>query len=442
MVFTPQTPAMSSMKDATLIYNGEAVYEIDGYVSGKVAKVLAGLSARALWYGYGALILPIEPEREFQDYVASFGHRSHIVVPKNVNLDKLSILDGINEPEVKEVIARGPVTSFVSSPSLFSMVQEMGGDYAGGDPSDHIHKINDKSLFASFSKQAVATPKGITATGLESITDAIREQLSSKDQVFVRLSHAAGGQGNILIERKTDQPVPDAEAIKLQLMTKDAVDWSNPALVEDYLDIVFSPAVTFNPTGGFQYDNLQITNDGAYRGTWSPVPESVCSSKELAEIGNHFAKELRNIGFQLSANTDLGVTSDGQLVGFEINGRMTASSHAIALGELLLGPWASWRTKHVAIKSLDHFELKQPYTFKELHGQLEDANLLATKSSPLGVVITIPPFKSRHGTAVGLQFHGQGRDGIAYKAAQALYDKTLSLVGNPTLNVYDHPLFK
>lgn len=435
---------MDKAEQTVFLSNGEALYVIDGHVIGRIAGILSVLSVRALWYGYKTLVLPRYPDTAFHEYTKSFGCDSEIIVPEGIDLSKrLCILDGLDDPVVCTKIAGKLVTSYVATPKLYSFATKAGGRFIGGDPSNNIHKINDKTQYATFSKGIVDIPKGKIAAGKEAIAAAVQDQLARYGgRAFVRLSHAAGGQGNCLFELAENQQVPPLDEITALLDSKDGQDWTQPALVEEHLDIVASPAVTFHPDSGFRYDNLQITNQGKYWGSWSPVPQTICDIGQLAAIGNHFASELSKIGFNFSSNTDLGVTSDGRIVGFEINGRMTALSHAIAIGELLLGPWRLWRQRHFAIKSLDHFALKQPLTFEALYTVLDKARLLATKSRPFGAVITIPPFPAKHGgTVAGIQFHGQGQGMAAYEMAESLYENALALVGDPAGNIHDHPLF-
>ena len=432
----PLASTVPPRNETTFIFNGENVFTTEGSVSGPTAALVSRLSIRSVWYGFDTVVVPAEPPEDFHQYTKQLGGNSNIIVPDGVSTEQVSMLDGLDDRRVAEAIRGKSVTSYVGCSALYKRVSALGGSYIGGDPGDVVRRANDKSHYADFCRGMVEVAQSEQAVGLEAIATAVYSRLQQGDgKAFVRLTHSGGGLGNYAFSVNDKGEVPTLDEITTTLLSKGNQDWSSPALVEEYLDLTFSPAVSFGPEG-FSYHNLQITQRNDYRGSWSPVPPELCDLEQLEHIGDHFARELQKIGYHYTANTDLGLTRDGRIVGFEINARMTGTRHAIAIGELLLGPWATWQSNQVAIKSLDHFVLREPLSFEQAHGILDQANLLATPENPFGVVITVPP----QGHKLGVQFHGHGEGLGAYQMAQSQYEQTLDLLGDRQANWEDHPL--
>lgn len=432
----PLDSPLPRIDETTFIFNGENVFTDEGFVTGPTAALVNRLAIRSIWYGFDTVIVPSEPPEDFHQYTKQLGRNSNIIVPDGITAERVSMLEGLDDMRVAEAIRDTSVASYVGCSALYERVNALGGTYIGGDPGDVVRHANDKSHYADFCRGVVEVAQNEQAVGLEAVAAAVQSRLQQGDgKAFVRLTHSGGGLGNYAFSVNNKGEVPTLDEITAALLSKGEQDWSRPALVEEYLDLTFSPAVSFGPEG-FSYHNLQITQDNDYRGSWSPVPPHLCDLEQLKHIGDHFAEELQRIGYQYTANTDLGLTKDGRIVGFEINARMTGTRHAIAIGELLLGPWNTWRSNHVAIKSLDHFALQEPLSFENIYDILDQAKLLATPENPFGVVITVPPQDNK----LGIQFHGHGEGLGAYQMAQSQYKQTLELIGNRQANWEDHPL--
>ena len=402
-------------------------------VEGDHAKKVIEVSDRFLWLpGYQTIVLPAEPDPEFRDYVASHGQQSTVLTPKGIGPDSLSIRDGFEDEALQAAVKGNVVEGYVADDKLAAFTEFYGGDFVGGRPRNKTHRVNDKALFAKLTDYIVDVPPGTTYTGIEAITRAVQARLRREGKAFVRHTNSGGGFGNRSFGLRDDQ-IPALSEIRDRLVGGHPRVWQDgTALVEEFMHFKHFPAVNFNQ-GKFTYDNLGINHGSDYIGCWSPVPDWIADPDYLAKVGNHSAESInKHTGYHLNGNVDMGVTQDGSVVGFEINGRMTASRHAVAIGELLFGtPWNQWRQAGHVIKSVDKFILKSVMTFAQLHGILDGKGLLANAQAPHGAVISIAP----HGNVAGIHIQAG-----SYEDAEGLSAEVRGLIGDPAANRHRSPL--
>ncbi|HEX8762666.1 MAG TPA: hypothetical protein VF733_02790 [Candidatus Saccharimonadales bacterium] len=428
-------------QDATFVSNIELVLGNDR-VTGSLAKKVREVSQRALWYpDYEHIVLPEAPDPSFAWYVGTLGLKPNIVVPDGIDPYNLSMRDAFvphqpgnpKEPSnFAKAIQGRMVESFVLDQKLASFVNYCGGTYPGGPPGDRPSQANNKALFADYSQGIVQVPKGKKHTGLDNVAAAVKARLAQGKDTFVRHTQSGGGFGNRSFTKQSAGKMSLAE-IRSYLVGDHPESWENATvLVEEHLGrITQSPAVTFGWTG-FLYDNLQLTQNGDYRGSISPVPPEVANARELQYIGDAFSASLRQkINYYGPGNVDLGLMVDRKLIGFECNARFTGARHVIAIGELLVGPWKNWRENNDVAVSVDHFTLNRTMDFDQLYDILDREELLATKAKPQGVVISIPP----RGRVAGVHIQGKG-----YQNTVALHREIVKLTGDPVANTYDNPL--
>jgi hypothetical protein len=429
--FAVTAPAVNSV----FVSNVERVLG-QGRVRDDFAQKIREVSDRDLWYpGYETVVNPDVVNTDFQTYVQ--GHKqdrnpgsapTRVVTPLGVDPYNLSILDGRHDFAFQDAVRNRVVEAYVADPKLFEFVEANGGTFVGGDPRDKALIVNDKARFTELTGYVVDAPPGQAHTGLNAIASAVQARLARQGKAFVRHTQSGGGFGN-----RSFSGVSNLEQIKERLAGGHHAMWQHgTALVEEHLDFQHFPSVGFNQ-GKFSYHGLQITHDGDYVGYWSPTPEWIMPSAELAHIGQQGAEAIgKHSGYYLHANIDMGITTDNDVVGFEINGRMTGSRHAIAIGELLFGtPWQQWAEAGHVVKSVDKFVMSKALDFSSLHGILDDEGLLANVRDPHGVVISIAP----HGNVAGI--HVQAGN---YDDTEALYQEVERLVGDRNANKHDNPL--
>lgn len=405
-----------------------------GRVTDSTARKVLEVSQRFVWYPYDVVVLPQRPDASFVRYAASLGAAPKIATPKGIDPANLSILDGFVDVGLRRLISGTIVESYIRDPDMYAKVHQAGGDYLGGDPRGTTNAANNKGRYHQYADGIVHTPTGKLLRGSTAIATEVMRLLVAQQNVFVRLTNSGGGIGN-----RTFNPAKHGKLSKGQIIKMLEGDmpkaWQDgSALVEIRVpDLRWSPGVAFHTEGSVGYDFLQVTQEGNFTGGWSPVPVQICQPSTLAAIGGQFAQRLRQEGFYGWADTDLGVCADGSLYGFEINGRMDGLRHGIEVVQKLHGPWSTWRSKRVVMKSMDHVVLKGIMSFAELYARLNAAGLLATRSNPCGVIITIPPTTN----IAGLLMLGHG-----YRRVAEMYQRTLAVVGKPGANREDHPLFR
>lgn len=418
------------------IDNVERVLVGGGVVTGHYARRIMEVCGRAVWYPYDIVVTSARPPIDFVRYAAQLGHKPTFIVPKGVNPRKLSILDGFGDPKLRSTIRGAYVESYISTPEMYGAVTRLGGHYVGGDPGDSVRMANRKVRYRDLAKDIVKLPPGAVRQGTDAIVREVCNRLHRGLDVKVRLDEAGGGLGNRTFYTSQHRGYSPERIRRIVEGDQPEIWCKGTALIEALLTLRWSPGVTFHvgkSTDSIAFDFLQATAGGESVGIWSPVPPQVCNSQTLAAVGLGLAKRLRREGYRGWADTDLGVDTAGQLIGFECNGRMDAGRHVISLGQKRFGPWREWRSKGIVMKAVYHFTLAQRMSFTELQRRL--APLMATSRRPFGVYITTPPV----GDVCGLTIFGGNRD---YHSVHKTYQQVLKLVGKSGANQEDHPLFR
>lgn len=404
-----------------------------GPAKGNLAEKVLQISDRSLWYpDYQTVVLPGKVDPDYQDYIASHGRKTNVLVPRGVNPESLSICDGFSDEAFQEAVKDNIVEAYVADDKLAALTEYHGGIFVGGRPGSKTRDINDKARFAELTDGVMDVPPGATYKGIFAIALAVQTRLRREGKAFVRHTESGGGFGNRAFALAAGQ-LPSFNQIRNRLVGGHPHMWQDgTALVEKFMRFKHFPGVNFNQ-GKFTYDNLGIHKGSNYIGCWSPVPGWIAESDYLAKVGNYAARSVdKHTDYHLNGNVDMGITEDGSVIGFEINGRMTGSRHAIAIGELLFNtPWSQWREAGYVVKSVDKFILKNVMTFAHLHDILDRKGLLASRRVPYGVVISIAP----HDTIAGIHIQAG-----SYGDAESLAAEVQGLIGNPNANWHASPL--
>jgi hypothetical protein len=428
-----QLVAPTDARPSVFISNIETTLAEDGYATGCMAQKVQEISPRTVWYGeYETIVVPTEPDAAFVDYAASLGREPRIVVPDGIDTQRLSIYDGFGDARFQAAVHGRWVESYIGDGALYGFTALHGGRYGNGDPSHAVAVVNDKANFRAFAGSEAPSPPGELATGLGNIAEAVGRLLAEYGDVYVRHTRSAGGLGNRHFEY--DGRMPSSKEIVANLIGDQRRLWeTGSALVERFVPLVGSPAVTVRAGEGIAYDGYQLTDRTKYVGCWLPLPPQIWDPEDMQSFGDGLARRLGGVGFWGWAGADLGIGPNGERYGFEINGRTVGSRHSVEVGEHFLGPWQTWRDEGITIKAVDRFVLSKVANFPELHATLNKLGCLATRDNPFGVVITIPPA----GRIAGVQVQGQG-----YRQTEALYQQVVAAVGDPRANREDHPLLQ
>lgn len=418
------------------IANVEEVLNPSGAVTGAYSRKVQEISARfALLGEFDIVVLPMMPPREFIDALAELLPRvSRIFVPSGLNKDRLSIRDGFTDPALRQLLRGAVVESYIHDPLLKELVEECGAEYPMGTARS-ITAVNDKGRYAHFVEDLVDTPPSVKRAGTRAIAVEVRRRMNAGLDTMVRLTFAGGGLGNRLF-RASEWRDASLKEIAVRLEGDQPDVWAEgEALIEDALDLAWSPGVAFHTNHGILYDFLQVTEGNDYVGAWIPCAAHVASPEQLVAIGEQLTRRIASAGYIGAADTDLGVAVDGTLYGFEINGRMDGVLHIVRAAEAVLAlPYVEWRDQGVVVKGLDHVELQTPRSFAEIHKELAKEGLLASRECPTGVVVTIPP--SEDGV---FGFLVIGNDGN-YEAVERTYRRVLEVL-NANGPTEDNPLF-
>lgn len=418
------------------VSNIEEVLVPGGHATDDLASKVAEISSRSIWYGAETTVLPGQPDPEFVDYAGEMGRETEVLVPQGIDPRRLSIRDGFVDPKLQVTVEGKRVESYIGDESLGALVERFGGEYVTGGPSHAVEAANDKGRYAEHVAGVVDVPPGELRHGIDDIAEAVRNRLATDGEVFVRHTRSGGGFGNRHFKVE-DGRMPSMDEIKEKLAGGHWNLWQDgSALVEQVLDLKASPGVAFHTETGTAYDFDQITQGRNYIGCWSPTPPEVVSDpNKLVVVGDQLAARLGALGFKGDADTDLGVTFDDDMFGFEINGRKDGVRHAVKVGEAIWGvPWRQWREQGLVTKAVDHFVLRHDANFRQLREAMQREGLpMATPDDPFGAVISIPPA----GNVAGVQVLAKG-----YRQAEDMYQGVVAAIGGPHHNTEDYPLFR
>jgi hypothetical protein len=420
------------------VVNLERVVD-DEPVTDEVALKVRGSTPRYLWYAvadFRTIIMAEAPPPEFVDYVRSLGIRPNIVVPSGIDLNRLSILDGLADPAVIRAVRNARVDSYVPDERLASFVHDHGGRYLSCTSNAITASAGDKSRFPHLARSSVRVPPGETVTGSAAIAALVHARLQEGKGSFVRYIRAGGGLGNRIFT-VADWRHAKRGSIVIALEAGHPQLWRYAtARVEDILDITHTFGVAFSGYTEISHTTLQITRGSSFYGCWLPCPYWICTPKRLYGIAVHFNRELGYLGYGGDAQVDLG-SIQGQSIeyGFECNARKTGGLHIRLAAELLVGPFDTWHKRGIAVRGVDAVHLKDNLSFTQLYDVLDQAGLLDR------VIIVIPPNGNPEDPTVGLAVIGIGKREAGYRAAERTYQQVLTLVGHPTRNYEDRPLF-
>lgn len=365
-----------------------------GHVRGAVARRVLAISARSLLFTdvmgrpIDSFILPSDPGEAFIDYLReTFGPLPEIKVA-TVDPDNLWIADHIDP----KWVSGQSVDCFIFDHDLERTIVAAGGQVLNANRHEVIKRVNHKGHFKDMFRDIFQTVPGAMETGAEAVSTLVADM----SPCFLRMALAGGGVGNIVFR----QPVSSSDARKLMLESNSL--WVDAdGLVEPILDIAWSPGAAFEIGRNLKlYSFLQITRRGCeYVGCWMPAPDYVVGRDQLDDVCNAIISKLSEIGFRGEADVDLGVTPDGNILGFEINGRKDGVRHVWQAVSRWHGADVSqWRC---AVKAIDAFQLRASEqdtnaVLKVLRGE----GLLACKSNPFGAILSIPPCRGLIGVII------------------------------------------
>lgn len=397
----------------------------DGPATGNIAAKNISLMPRYLWYldHFDTVVLESLPPSDFQDYVSSFGLAINVYVPPQLHASSLTMLDAFDDPKFVGIVSGSNVDSYVPDAALAELVHAHGGTYLSSADNRANHLAGDKHHFSEISAPLFITPPGELQRGIYHTAKAVLARLKSRQDTFVRITRAGGGLGNHVFYTD-DWPKPTEAAIARELGGKNPQLWRGAtALVEDVIDLTSTYGVAFHTLGTLHHTTLQITRGNNFCGCWIPCPPEICPPSSIENVVAHFSKQLSNLGFHGHAQTDLGIDTQGNHYGFEVNARYTGGMHAKFIMDLLGAPVA---------KSIDTFYLADDFSFIQLKTKLSAANLLASPNQPTGAVISIPPVGGTTGIVVL---------GPTHQDVDTLYYQIVDCVGDPTKNSEDRPLY-
>lgn len=397
-----------------------------GHVRGAVAQRVLAISARSLLFtdvmGHpiDTFVLPSDPGRGFTNYLReTFGPLPEIKIAP-VDPDNLWIADHIDP----EWVLGQSVDCFISDPDLERAIVAAGGQVLNANRYEITQKVNHKGHFKDMFRDTFQTVPGTMGKGVEVISTLVADM----SPCFLRMALAGGGVGNIVFH----EPVSSADARKLMLESNSL--WVDAdGLVEPILDIAWSPGAAFEVGRNLKlYSFLQITRRGCeYVGCWIPAPDYVVERGQIDNVCNAIISKLSAMGFRGEADVDLGVTSDGKILGFEINGRKDGVRHVWQAVSRWHGADVSqWRC---AVKAIDAFHLGNPEQDTDSVLEiLRSKGLLACESDPFGAILSIP---SCHGL-IGVIIVGHD-----YCDAHQRFLRVNEAIGSGDNLNEDHPLF-
>ena len=331
------------------------------------------------------------------------GDEVFIFHPRQLLPGRLSLIDSILDDDklltlLRMVRAAGKfdLSPLVQHPALFKLSELTNIDPEPGCAPDLVETGMVQNLFNSkvwglrlASDVSVAIPAGCVVQGKGNIMAAASARLVKGVSCMLRLDLAAGGLGNKLIcpsdldildqlieelepaEQWDRQSVLVEELIELESCGPDnrINGFSVKFRIEEHLSIEKMP---FTVVG-------RIVKNGESCGAIAPYAPP--QSADLDLLVRRLAIALHLEGYRGEADIDLGLTTDGSWIFFELNARRVATEVQEHIGRTLLG-----EQPHVTLSD-EQLEVGEIY-----FNQLVIWTLAWPKFVPGSrVVITIPP---------------------------------------------------
>ena len=382
---------------------GEAVK-----VGGKLAAKCRAVSPRGAWYGADgdAILLYERPNRAFQNYVEDLlRHEVLFLAPTRIIEEPLDFFRDVNGDsalitELRKGVARHgwEFSPFIESPNSAHLAETMGAKLHSGMEHEAVKRglaldCNDKEIFTETCKMlGIRVPRTIYARGWDDLVAKVRTQRKRWGGMMLRIARAAGGLGNLKIERDDDLDIKLKEIVN-------APGWkSATVLIGQLLELDHSPStLAFIKADGsveFIADSVQILKGGsAYVGSLIPSglnPNIVALMRKWTLL---YANHMSSLGARGYLNVDW-ILSGGHLYACESNFRYTAVVHPLKIRESLCNG-----TPRVA-RSHDALHVSGELTFTKALAKLSAEGLLFDARTKSGAVITIPPAQESMGYVV------------------------------------------
>ena len=391
--------------------NGIKVQNIDAAfggnkVRGKLAQKCTAVAPRSMHYlenRESAVMLYNEPPRSFMNYLKYlYGFDPRVLYPASLpdwHDDGLSLLYTVLDDRelVGHITKVGrthnwSITPFISHPLVFELADRTGLPVRGMSRenvlSDKVGILNDKSVFQVLCRGLnIPVPKSYHARSWPDLLRAARKQLIRRGSVMLRCARAAGGLGNLRINRE-DLRGLDLETYLDQKIGAEKSTWQNDTvLVEEVLNVICSPStlvyIKDNGETVFIADSMQRLKDMKFIGAQIPSGIPDPALQKLIIHALNYASYAYKMGARGWCGIDWGILRGGECVAFESNYRFGGNNHALAIRRKL-------DYRGVSISN-DVLTVSPDLRFEEVWAKLDSTGLGWDAARHEGIVVSIPP---------------------------------------------------
>lgn len=311
----------------------------------------------------------------------------------------LDLANAINNDQgllekIKKLIAfygkyRYTLVASVSTVDVFSIGKKLGIPIA--EPglkqieSGLFDQLNNKVNFVKqFSDYGYKTPNGKVAKNKKEALEMAKIIYQKYGKVMIRKPSEASEQGNLPL-------VNLSESQMLKKINNLEDDWfSNPLLIEPFLDLSDSPCTTgkINPNGSVEllHTGTQIFSKSAYCWMSPPnYPKKII--KEIETKFLHYMKGIVKKGALGWVDIDWGKTKNNKLIAIESNYRMTGWTPGATLMKRM---FPEGKSVYPILFCCDALPIKKRFNLNDLQKKLEDLKINYDQKKKTGVLLHCP----------------------------------------------------
>jgi hypothetical protein len=377
----------------------------------------AAASAQLLiWFAENddIIILPTEPDADLVEYVTTLTRTDPsslriIVPPAGASGPGLLTADRLANPELRaalsgaiagrpidEVITLTPEASVVALARSLGFLDAVPGHAFIGQGGGVL--VNSKAVFRAIAAgSGVPIPEGAVCTNKVDAEEVIAGLFDKGYPVMLKRDYSCGGLGNEIVSPVEGYRPVGAERL-LVLADRDAVraylderwDWVTnggrfPAVIERYVPDSRGIFVEYTITeqGAVFSEHGEMLSVPVANSQVIPSPELPPRAlADLVNAGGRLCESLRMLGFRGQFCADAIVTSTGEVMFTEYNGRITGSTHIYAIiGRRLVGPG------YAADRVLVEYCRWPVPSYKAAAERLVEAGLAYDRITRVGVVL-------------------------------------------------------
>ncbi|WP_147740192.1 MULTISPECIES: preATP grasp domain-containing protein [Bacillus cereus group] len=382
----------------------------------KAGSMWSSFSYRLAWLleKGDILLIPKKISNEFLTYILSIKGLQpddvHVIVPESVHQKELLTYETLNSPKLKEELTNlmsgenWEVIPYFFDRSVAQLVKNLPVkikphtlDYFRQGGSEVLNsKIEYRRIAGAYN---IPVPEGLNCYTTKELYQAIKELIDITGSVIIKQDTNASGQGNIVItyDKRNESPGAyktlcinhESELVEIhtQIWGDLTGELNTKLVVEAYYETVSVFYAELEVKEGVLRPYLLNFGDMRMEPVWNgfEIPTVSLRPYAIGEFISNCTKLTEVVmqrGYIGLINIDGILTSDGQIMISEINGRTGGSTHVHVVAKQLYGE--NYGDKYTILTQNKVYIGNKK--FGELLKELEVNNLLASKNKE-GVVL-------------------------------------------------------